>query len=75
MGLAWMVLIPLATVNVLLVMIVKQFELNEWWLLPGSAVVFLAAGLMGTQSTKPFARRVAASVEADEHGGHHAHAH
>ena len=77
MGLAWLVLIPLATVNVLLVMIVKQFELNEWWLLPASAAVFLAAGLMGTQSTRPFARRVSAPVEADAHGGHHgaAHAH
>ena len=76
MSLAWLCLIPLAMVNIVMVMVVKQFELNEWWLLPGSAAIFLAAGLMGTQSTKPFARRVAAPVEAAGHGGHgHAHAH
>jgi len=76
MSLAWLCLIPLAMVNIVMVMVVKQFELNEWWLLPGSAAIFLAAGLMGTQSTKPFARRVAAPTETPEHGGHgHAHAH
>ncbi len=76
MSLAWLCLIPLAMVNIVMVMVVKQFELNEWWLLPGSAAIFLAAGLMGTQSTKPFARRVTAPVEAAGHGGHgHAHAH
>ncbi len=73
MSLAWLCLIPLAMVNIVMVMVVKQFELNEWWLLPGSAAIFLAAGLMGTQSTKPFARRVAAPVEAAGHG--HAPAH
>ncbi len=73
MSLAWLCLIPLAMVNIVMVMVVKQFELNEWWLLPGSAAIFLAAGLMGTQSTKPFARRVAGPVEAAGHG--HAHAH
>lgn len=76
MSLAWLCLIPLAMVNIVMVMVVKQFELNEWWLLPGSAAIFLAAGLIGTQSTKPFARRVAAPIETPEHGGHgHAHAH
>ncbi len=77
MGLAWLVLIPLATVNVLLVMIVKQFGLNELWLLPASIAVFVAAGLMGTQSTRPFARRAAVPVDDAGHGGHHgaAHAH
>ena len=76
MSLAWLCLIPLAMVNIVMVMVVKQFELNEWWLLPGSAAIFLAAGLMGTQSTKPFARRVAAPIETPGHGGHgHAHVH
>ena len=76
MSLAWLCPIPLAMVNIVMVMVVKQFELNEWWLLPGSAAIFLAAGLMGTQSTKPFARRVAAPIETPGHGGHgHAHAH
>ena len=76
MSLAWLCLIPLAMVNIVMVMVVKQFELNEWWLLPGSAAIFLAAGLMGTQSTKPFARRVVAPIETPGHAGHgHAHAH
>ena len=46
MGLAWKVLIPLATLNVVTVMIVKQFHLNVWWLLPMNAGLFLGAGLM-----------------------------
>ena len=32
------------------------------------------AGLMATQSSRPFARRGPAAVE-QAHGGHHAHAH
>lgn len=74
MGLAWKGLIPLATVNVVLVMIVKQFELNTLWLFPLSVAVFVVAGLMATQSSRPFARRVAVPVEDHGHG-HHAHAH
>ena len=73
MGLAWKVLIPLATLNVVCVMIVKQFHLNEWWLLPMSAGLFLGAGLIGTQSSRPFARRTLEPVP--EAHGHHAHAH
>lgn len=75
MGLAWKGLIPLATINVLLVMTVKQFEINPLWLFPLSVAMFVGAGLMATQSSRPFARRKAApSVE--EHGhGHSAHAH
>ena len=73
MGLAWKVMIPLATLNVVIVMIVKQYKLNVWWLLPMSLGLFLGAGLIGTQSARPFARRKAAPVE--EAHGHHAHAH
>ena len=72
MSLAWKGLIPLATVNVLLVMTVKQFDLHTLWLFPLSIATFVAAGLMATQSTRPFARRMTAPVE--EHG-HHAPAH
>lgn len=74
MGLAWKVLIPLATLNVVCVMIVKQFHLNEIWLLPMSIGLFLGAGLIGTQTTRPFARRVQ-TVEVPAHGAHSAHAH
>lgn len=74
MGLAWLVLIPLATLNVVAVMVVKQFHLNQWYLLPMSAGLFLVAGLIGTQSSRPFARRVTEEPVADA-GHHHAHAH
>ena len=74
MGLAWMGLIPLATINVVLVMFVKQFEWNTLWLFPLSIATFVAAGLMATQSSRPFERRGPAPVEAAGHGGH-AHAH
>ena len=75
MSLAWMGLIPLATINVVLVMFVKQFELNTLWLFPLSIATFVIAGLMATQSSRPFARRGPAAVEPASHGGHHAHAH
>ncbi len=74
MGLAWKGLIPLATVNVLLVMIVKQFDLHTLWLFPLSIATFVAAGLMATQSSRPFATRAKPVVEDHGHG-HPAHAH
>lgn len=49
MGLAWKVLIPLATVNVLIVMCVLEFQIPVWWLGPLSVALFVAAGLIGTQ--------------------------
>jgi NADH-quinone oxidoreductase subunit H len=49
MGLAWKVLIPLATVNVILVMCVLEFQLETLWLCPLSLGLFAAAGLIGTQ--------------------------
>jgi NADH-quinone oxidoreductase subunit H len=69
MGLAWKVLIPLATMNVVAVMFVKQFRLSNWWLLPMSIGLFLAAGLIGTQTSRPFARRTA-KVELAPHSAH-----
>jgi NADH-quinone oxidoreductase subunit H len=44
MTLAWKVLIPLALVNFLGVMTVKQFDLSPWWLLPASVLLFVGAG-------------------------------
>jgi len=75
MTLAWKGLIPLAMVNVLMVMIVKEFGLNTLWLFPLSVAVFVAGGLMGTQSTRPFARKIVLAVEAEGDGGHHGHGH
>ncbi len=46
MGLTWKVLLPLALVNVVCVIFVKQFNGSEWLLLPLSiATLFLVAGL------------------------------
>ncbi len=45
MGLAWKVLIPLALVNLLCVMVVLEFGLSRWLLLPASLVLFVVAGL------------------------------
>jgi NADH-quinone oxidoreductase subunit H len=46
MGLTWKVLLPLALLNVVWVIVVKQLHLSEWLLLPLSiATLFLVAGL------------------------------
>jgi hypothetical protein len=41
MGLTWKVLLPLALVNVVCVIVVKQWQASEWWLLPLSLGMFL----------------------------------
>jgi NADH-quinone oxidoreductase subunit H len=46
MGLAWKVLIPLALVNLVLVMIAKEFRLSLWWLLPASIAALVGAGVI-----------------------------
>ena len=46
MGLAWKVMIPLALVNLVLVMIVKEFNLSLWWLLPASLLAFVGYALL-----------------------------
>jgi NADH-quinone oxidoreductase subunit H len=43
MGLAWRTLIPLALANVVCVMLVKEFRLNQWLLLPASLVLLFGA--------------------------------
>jgi len=45
MGLAWKVLIPLALVNLVLVMVAKEFRLSLWWLLPASILALVSAGV------------------------------
>ena len=52
MGLAWKVLIPLSLANMVVVMIVKQFHLNPWWLTAASAGLFAAAGMISVYTTK-----------------------
>jgi NADH-quinone oxidoreductase subunit H len=75
MSLAWKGLIPLATINVVMVMTVLEFGFHRLWLFPLSLAAFVGAGLIGTQSSRPFASRAAVPVEVEGHGGHHAHAH
>jgi NADH-quinone oxidoreductase subunit H len=48
MGLAWKVLIPLALLNLVCVMVVKEFGLTPWLLLPASLVVLVAVAWVGT---------------------------
>lgn len=43
MGLTWKVFIPLCLCNVLGMMIVKQYDLSRWWMLPFSIALVVAA--------------------------------
>jgi NADH-quinone oxidoreductase subunit H len=52
MGLAWKVLIPLALVNLVMVMVVKEYQLALWWLLPATiAALIVAAALAAAPRT------------------------
>ncbi len=68
MGLAWRVFIPLALINLVLVMIVKQLELSPWWLLPASVAALLGYGLATllpgseVQPPRPYDLQVDASL-------------
>jgi NADH-quinone oxidoreductase subunit H len=79
MGLAWKVLIPLSLANVLAVMTVKQFEWNQWWLLPISLGIFVAGGIISVASKQSeIAHRVRAPQAAAvtvSHAPQAAHAH
>lgn len=66
MGLAWKGLIPMATVNVLMVMVVRQFDIPWIWLFPISLAIFAGAGLVYTQG----ARKPAVAALAPAHGHH-----
>lgn len=48
MGLAWKVLIPLALINLVMVMVVKEFRLSLWWLLPASIAALVGMGFLAT---------------------------
>jgi NADH-quinone oxidoreductase subunit H len=43
MGLTWKVFIPLSLANVLGMMVVKQYNLSRWWMLPFSALLVVVA--------------------------------
>ncbi len=44
MGLAWKVLMPLGLLSLLAVLVVKQYDLNHWWLLPLSIAILIGTG-------------------------------
>lgn len=52
MELTWKVFIPLSLANLVAVMFVKEFRWNEWWLLPISLGLFIAAGVIGTTAKR-----------------------
>jgi len=49
MSLAWQVLIPLAIVNLMTVMVVREYNLSPWLLTVASLVTFFAAAAIGTR--------------------------
>lgn len=59
MSLAWKVLIPLAFANLVCVMVVKEFEISLWWLLPASLVLLVGSAMMTTAGPARTARQVA----------------
>jgi NADH-quinone oxidoreductase subunit H len=56
MGIAWQVLIPLAIINLVCVMVVKEYKLNPWTLTSLSLITFFGAALISTREQKPNAR-------------------
>jgi NADH-quinone oxidoreductase subunit H len=64
MGLAWKVLMPLALLNLLAAMIVKQFNWDPWLLLPVSILLFVGAGWLAVVvPSAPPGRAVSVSGE------------
>jgi NADH-quinone oxidoreductase subunit H len=57
MALAWQVMIPLAIINLLCVMVVKEFGLSPWTLTVTSVVTFLAAALIATREKATIIQR------------------
>jgi NADH-quinone oxidoreductase subunit H len=62
MGLAWKVLIPLALANLVVVLVVKQFDLDRWLLLAASVVIligvaWLSASLPPSRASRELAFR------------------
>ena len=77
MGLAWKVLIPLSTANVVAVMTVLQFGWSKWWLTAVSFLLFVVAGAIGVKQAHDALNRSGRrpQVKPEPSGGHVAHAH
>lgn len=46
MGLAWKVMMPLALLNLVCVLVVKQLDINAWWLLPMTLFVLVVFAMV-----------------------------
>ena len=57
MALSWQVMIPLAIINLLCVMVVKEFGLSPWVLTGTSIVTFLAAAVISTRERSTIIQR------------------
>ena len=53
MSLAWKVLIPMALINLVAVMVVEEFELSRWLLLPISLAVLIGSGMIVSAPPSP----------------------
>jgi NADH-quinone oxidoreductase subunit H len=58
MGLAWKVMIPLTLLNLICVMIVKQYDLTPWLLLLASFVLLLGAAFIAGNWPQPRGREI-----------------
>jgi NADH-quinone oxidoreductase subunit H len=66
MALAWQVMIPLAIINLLCVMVVREFDLSPWLLTVTSVITFVAAAVIATRErstviSRPMREPLAAS--------------
>ncbi len=69
MSLVWQGLIPLAALNLLCVVVVKQFALSEAWLLPASLAMFVGAAIVSAQAAKRRVSRLLRRPAAAQAGG------
>jgi NADH-quinone oxidoreductase subunit H len=56
MGLAWKVLMPLGLLSLVAVFVVRQYDLNHWWLLPLSLAILVGYGALALYWPRPPAR-------------------
>jgi NADH-quinone oxidoreductase subunit H len=58
MSLAWKVFIPMALLNLVAVMIVKEFAISQWLLLPVSLAILIGAGFITAKPPAPVRKTV-----------------
>jgi NADH-quinone oxidoreductase subunit H len=56
MGLTWKVLMPLALASMVLVLVVQQYQINPWWMLPLSLVILIGSAAVTVYLPRPPAR-------------------